>query len=611
MRYVCLFALILPVLSAQDGTAIYKARCASCHDVPTGRVPTVTALKAMGVPSILHALETGSMKTQAAELSVNERYAVAVYLGIPGAKTAPDPQSAFCSGPTPPFRDSSRGPSWAGWSTRPDNTRFQDSGTAGLSSSEVPKLKLKWAFGLGGGVTARSQPAVAGDRIFLGTQTGAVYSLDAKTGCIYWTAEVDQGIRSALVYGSASGPTKQPAVYFGAGTYTYAFDAATGKLLWKAHIEDHFAAGITAAPQLYRGTLYVAVSSGEEGVAPLPTYECCTFRGSVVALDAASGKVLWKTYTIAESPKPTRKTKTGAQMYGPSGAAVWSTPTFDEKRNAVYVATGDNYSDPSTNTSDAVIALDAQTGKILWSRQLTPYDTYNVGCEIPGKVNCPDSTGPDLDFGQPPILVSLPSGRRALVIGQKSGMAHALDPDRQGKILWQTRVGKGGPLGGSQWGSAADRENMYVAISDYVVRIADPKAPQGFRNDLNPDQSAGLFALRLTTGEKVWSATPSSCGERKGCSSAHSAAVAVIPGSVFAGSLDGHLRAFSTSTGEILWDIDTACEYQTLNGQKARGGSLDGPGPVIAGGMLYVNSGYGQFGGIPGNVFLAFSVDGK
>jgi polyvinyl alcohol dehydrogenase (cytochrome) len=419
-------------------------------------------------------------------------------------------------------------------------------------------------------------------------------------------------VRSAVVFGAADGPDKRPAVFFGdASANAYAVDAATGKLLWKVEVEQHFAALITGAPLLHRGILYVPVASSEEALPPLPSYECCTFRGSVAALSAASGKMLWKTYTVREAPKPTKKSKTGAQMYGPSGAAVWSTPTFDEKRNAIYVATGDNYSDPTTDTSDAVLAMDAKSGKLLWSKQLTSNDAFNNGCT--SGVNCPDTAGPDFDFGQPPILRSLGGGKRVLAIGQKSGMAHGLDPDRKGAILWQTRLGKGGPLGGIQWGSAADREKMYAAVSDLTIKgiVADKSVAAGYRLAIDPTQGGGLYALRLATGEKVWSAAPPSCGDNKRCSPAQSQAVTAIPGVVFSGSLDGHLRAYSDSTGEVLWNVDTVREYDTVNGQPAHGGSLDGPGPVIAGGMLYVSSGYGQFGGMPGNVLLAFSVDGK
>ena len=403
-------------------------------------------------------------------------------------------------------------------------------------------------------------------------------------------------------------------IYFGdQRTNAYALDASTGKLLWKVHLDDHFAARVTAASLLFKGVLYVPIASFEEVLPLSPSYECCTFRGSLVALNARTGERIWKTYTIAQAPQPTKVSKSKAQLRGPSGASIWSAPTFDEKRDVIYVATGNNYSDPPTETSDAVLALSRKTGEILWSKQLTPKDADNSGCASPFKTNCPDSNGPDFDFGQSPILVSLGTGRRALVIGQKSGMTHGLDPDRQGEILWQTRVGQGGSLGGSQWGSAADRENMYVAVSDLKINgiVLDKTAAEGYRLTLDPKQGGGLFALKLATGEKVWSATPPPCGEHKRCSPAQSAAVTVISGVVFSGSLDGHLRAYSTATGEVLWDMDTARDYDTVNGQKARGGSLDCPGAVMVGGILYVNSGYGQWGGMPGNVLLAFSTDGK
>jgi polyvinyl alcohol dehydrogenase (cytochrome) len=570
----------------------------------------------MGVPRVLNALENGTMKTIGVTLAPQERYAVTIFLAIPAQKAVPIPPGAFCSSKAQPqpFRISSSEPGWSGWSTDVSNTRFQASAAAGLTAADVPKLKLKWAFGLGDETDARSQPAVADGRMFFGTQDGTVYSLDARTGCIHWNTKVDGDIRSAVAVGG-TGHGKQIAVYFGDGrANAYALDAATGKLLWKVHADDHFAARITAAPLLHRGVLFFAVTSFEEALPPLPTYECCTFRGSVIALKAATGQRLWKTYTIAGAPQPTGKNKAGTQMYGPSGAAIWSTPTFDEKRNVVYVSTGDNYSDPATTTSDAVLAMNAKTGNLLWSRQMTTGDAYNNACGFPGSPNCPKSPGHDFDFGQPPILVSLENGRRALVIGQKSGMASALDPDKQGEILWQTRVGKGGALGGIQWGSAADAQNMYVALSDLHIKgiVADSKSAQGYRLQLDSHQGGGLFALRLSSGEKVWSAAPSSvCGDRADCSPAQSGAVAVIPGVIFSGSVDGHLRAYAAATGEIIWDEDTAREYETVNGQHAHGGSLDGPGPVIVDGMLFVNSGYGQWGGMPGNVLLAFSVDGQ
>jgi polyvinyl alcohol dehydrogenase (cytochrome) len=562
---------------------------------------------------VLNALDKGTMKTVGDTLTSQERYAVSIYLSFPPAKEMPVPPSAFCKANTQPFKYSPSGPRWSGWSTDITNTRFQDAAGAGLTAADVSKLKLKWAFSLGNETEARSQPAVADGRIFFGTQDGTVYSLDARSGCIYWTSKIDGGIASAVVVGDTR-HGKRASVYFGSGPNVYALDAATGKLLWKVRVEDHFAAMVKATPLLHRGVLYLTLSSFEEALPPLPTYECCTFRGSVVALKAGTGQRIWKTYTIAEAPRPTEKNKAGAQMYGPSGAGVWSTPTFDEKRNVVYVATGDNYSAPATQTSDAVLALEAKTGKILWSRQITAGDMFNNACGIPGSANCPKSPGQDFDFGQPPILASVENGRRALVIGQKSGMASALDPDKHGEVLWQKQVGKGGALGGIQWGSASDAQNMYVAVSDLHIKgiVPDKASPQGYRLQLDPNQGGGLFALRLNSGEQVWNAKPSSaCGDRKGCSPAQSQAVTAISGVVFSGSVDGHLRAYAAATGEIVWDEDTAHDYDTVNGQPARGGSLDGPGSVIVDGMLFVNSGYGQWGGMPGNVLLAFSVDGR
>jgi polyvinyl alcohol dehydrogenase (cytochrome) len=292
---------------------------------------------------------------------------------------------------------------------------------------------------------------------------------------------------------------------------------------------------------------------------------------------------------------------------------VWSTPTIDEQLGTLYVATGDNYSDPPSNTSDAILAMQLKTGELLWSKQLTENDAFNTACNSPQPGNCPEAKGPDYDFGQPPILVNLGAGKRALVIGQKSGMVHAVDPDQKGKILWQTRAGEGSALGGSQWGSASDGQNVYVAISDISMGVvADPKSPQGYRLTMDPKKGGGLHALDLKTGKVVWSAKPKPCPEgRTDCSPAQSAAVSAIPGVVLSGSIDGHLRGYSTATGEVLWDADTAREFDAVNGKPGHGGSIDVAGPAVVNGMVFVNSGYGQWGGMPGNVLLAFSVDGK
>jgi polyvinyl alcohol dehydrogenase (cytochrome) len=400
--------------------------------------------------------------------------------------------------------------------------------------------------------------------------------------------------------GSGGSQGSRYAVYFGdVKANVYAVDAETGALLWKKSAESHPLARVTGAPALYNGRLYVPVASFEEGSGPNPKYECCTFRGSVVAYDATTGEQVWKTYTIPERPRATKKNSIGTQLYGPAGAAVWSAPTIDAKRGALYVATGDAYTFPAAETSDAVMAFDLKSGIPMWTHQFTPNDAFLVGCGSgpTTRDNCPDVNGPDFDFGNSPILRTLPNGKSVIVIGQKSGAAWAIDPDKDGALVWERKVGKGSMLGGVEWGSAADDQYGYFATAD-----AQAGADAG-----------GLSALRLATGEEVWHARPPAreCkpGDRN-CAQAQSAAISVIPGVVFSGATNGVMRAYSTSDGKVLWEYNSLLDYTTVNGVAAKGGSLNGPGPVIAGGMLFMNSGYAYLGfGAPGNVLLAFGVE--
>jgi polyvinyl alcohol dehydrogenase (cytochrome) len=502
-------------------------------------------------------------------------------------------------------------PEWNGWSPSVTNSRFQSEDAAGLAAPRVAKLKLKWAFSLGEVAVARSQPVIVAGRVFIGTQRGAMYALDARTGCIRWEYQADAAVRSGVTYGAADG---EPAVFFGdIKANMYALSALTGRLIWRVHAGVDRPAIVTATPRFYGGLVYQPFASAEEALAANPNYPCCRFRGSIAAFDANTGRKIWEAFTIPEAAAPTGKNSAGVQQYGPSGAGVWSSPTIDEQSAALYVATGDNYSDPPTSTSDAILAFDLKTGRLLWSKQLTEGDAFNNACSTPQRVNCPQQPGPDFDFGQPPILVDLGGGKRELVIAQKSGLAYALDPDQSGKVLWQVRVGEGGKLGGSQWGSAADARNLYVAISDLrIAAIPDAQSPRGYRLVMNPKVGGGLFALDLKSGRIVWSAKPDPCADaRTDCSPAQSAAVTAISGAVFSGSVDGHLRAYSTESGKVLWDTDTARTYQAVNAGNARGGSLDAAGPAVANGTVVVNSGYGQWGGMPGNVLLAFSVNGE
>jgi polyvinyl alcohol dehydrogenase (cytochrome) len=597
---------------APDGAALYQRHCASCHDNGAARAPDREALKTMLPARVLTAMETGPMISMATGRSVAERRAIAEFVTGQSFATAldtnPSPQ-AMCSGAPGEFANPSSGPFWNGWGVTTSNTRFQDAAMAGFAAADVPRLKLKWAFAFPGDLQSNAQATIAGGRVFVGSAGGKVYSLSAATGCIHWFFETGAAMRAAISIGRIDTRSGQRyAAFVGDGSATaYALDAATGKLIWKSKVEGFPVARVTGSPTLHRGRLYVPVASAEEGSGASPTYECCRFRGSIVALDAETGKQIWKTYTIPEEAIPTQKNKAGAQLWGPSGAPVWSSPAIDERRNALYVTTGNNYSDPPSKMSDAFLALDLKSGKILWSRQMTAADAYTSACRLPDKTNCAESNGPDFDFSASPILVTLSNGRRALVGGQKSGIVHAIDPDRQGEVIWQTRVGEGGTMGGVQWGSAADQSNVYVAVSD-IGRIM---LTYNTFTDADPKRGGGMFALRLDDGEKVWYTPPVGCGEKKRCSPAQSAAVSALPGIAFSGSVDGHMRAYSTVDGAVLWDFDTIRTYETVNGVAGRGGSLDGPGPAIGGGMIFFNSGYHTAGGMPGNVLLAFSVDGK
>jgi polyvinyl alcohol dehydrogenase (cytochrome) len=609
---LCLVILLFAArhVQAQDGETFYKTLCASCHDGGADRAPDRAALRAMTPERVLAAMESGPMVSIASGRSTVERRVIAEFVtGKSFAQpmnTRPAPES-LCSG-SEGFANPLGGPRWNGWGVNTANTRFQDVASAGLTSGQVPRLALKWAFGFPGELSVDAQPTVAGGRVFVGSQSGTVYALNAATGCVHWTFQAAGAVRAAVTIGridTASGP--RFAAFIGDRLANmYAVDGATGKLLWHVKADADPLARVTASPTFHNGRLYVGVASGEESAGAAPTYQCCRFRGSLVALDAASGKQIWKSYTIAEAATPMKKNAIGTQLWGPSGAGIWASPAIDVARNAVYVTTGNNYSDPATRTSDAFLAMDLGTGKILWSRQLTEGDAWNTACRLPDKSNCGNPDAPDFDFASPPILVTLGNGRRALVAGQKSGVVHALDPDRGGAVLWQTRVGKGGINGGVQWGSAADQSNVYVALSD-IGRIPVPNSQA---TNPDPNVGGGMFALRLDTGQQVWHTPPAPCGDRPRCSPAQSAAVSAIPGVVLSGSVDGHLRAYSTAMGAILWDFDTVRSYETVNKVPARGGSLNVGGPAISNGMVFVNSGYVN-NGIPGNVLLAFSVDGK
>jgi polyvinyl alcohol dehydrogenase (cytochrome) len=597
----CALVAAPALAQAPDGSSIFADHCAACHAAADRdpRVPALAALRQFTPESIVQALTSGAMRDQGAALSNAERTAVAAFLAQAAAAPGrPARGPAGRCAEVAPF-DAAGAPAWNGWGADVANTRFQPAAQAGLTAAEVPRLTLKWAFGFPEATSARALPTVAGGRVFVGSQSGAVYALDARTGCTIWTFQASSEVRSAIVLGPREGGGTT--AYFGDGrAVVYALDADSGGLLWARKVEDHRSAHVTGAPTLYQGRLYVPIASGEEGTGGSPQYECCTFRGSIVALDAAAGTVAWKTYTIPETPIPIGKNAAGATRWGPSGAGIWSAPTIDAKRRLLYAATGNMYTEPQHATSDAVLAFDLNTGRIVWSKQVTPVDVFVVGCGARPGPNCPEDVGPDADFGNSPILATLPDGRDLIVIGQKSGVGWALDPDKQGAVVWQYRAGRGSALGGMEFGSAVDRDHAYFPVAD----------------GLTPTPG-GLHAVDLATGQRAWYAPPPppACsasaggGNGRGCNAALLAAISVVPGAVFAGSNDGAIRAYATGDGSLLWAYDTNRAFDTVNGVSAHGASINGPGPVVAGGMVYVNSGYGAFGGRPGNVLLAFGVE--
>lgn len=487
---------------------------------------------------------------------------------------------------------------WNGWGPTVTNARFQDAAPGGITAAQVPHLRLEWAYGLPREQQARGQPAVVGDRLFVGSQAGAVYALDAITGCTHWQFFPEAGLRSATSVGphEYSDGRRGMAVYFvDSQGHVYALDADSGGQIWRTRVEDHPSVRGTGAVTLHNGMLYVPMTGINEAMSGSnPDYECCTFRGSLTAVDAATGEVIWKTHTVAASER--RGTSSaGVPLWGPAGVGIWSAPTIDSERGLVYAGTGPAYADTGETppTTDAVVAFDIATGEIRWINQFTP-DVWLNSCDGAGdNPNCPTNQGPDLDFSASPILAQTTAGDDIIVIPQKSGMVHALDPKNEGATLWSYRAGPGGAVGGV-WGSAVEGNRMYVAVGGY-----------------NNAETGGIHAIDIDTGERIWFTPPSPllCEPGRGCSQTQAAAVTAVPGAVFSGSADGGLRAYAADDGEIIWTFDANRSFDTVNGIDARGASFSGPGPVVANGMMYVLSGDAGFVGRPGNVLLAFSIE--
>jgi polyvinyl alcohol dehydrogenase (cytochrome) len=608
---------VLGQLSGQGGdpaigAALYAKRCASCHDNPTGRAPSKALLASNTRAFIATALIEGIMRPMATGLSTHEMASIAAWLSTrtPGALADVSTEAPLCpmagKAKAPPM--SLGGPAWNGWSPTVDQARFQ--ADPGLAAADVPRLKLKWAFAYPG--SRNGQATVAGGRVFLNAFTGAIYALDARTGCAFWRYDAPAATRASMVLGrlpAAAGGKPRYALYFtDFSRSAYALDAETGALIWKRQVDEQNEVQMTGSPVLHGGRLYVTVSSAEEAIALSDDYACCKFRGAVAALDAATGRLIWKTYVTPEPAKAFATNRKGKTMYGPAGGAIWSAPAIDPRRGVLYVATGDSYTEQPFEGSNAVMAIDLKSGAIRWTRQLTKDDAFLAACFGPAAsqpANCPRKVGPDADFGASPILYRLASGKDVVLAGAKSSVVWALDPDAGGKELWSQRLSSGGPLGGIEFSMAADRQRLYVPTADAIVMSGGAGKPQ-------------LSALDPASGKVLWTALPAkqTCPGWTVtffCAPGISQAISAMPGAVFAGSYDGRMRAYGAQDGKVLWEYNTAdaAGVATVSGHSAKGGVLDGAGPTLAGGMLYLSSGYQGRSGAPGNVLFAFSVDGK
>jgi polyvinyl alcohol dehydrogenase (cytochrome) len=591
-------------LNTERGYAIFQQSCLTCHGNPRfERAPSPAALREMTPEHIYDALTSGAMYpivgntlSDADRKLVSEMIAGRL-MGAGSGTNATLPVAYRCR--RNPAMAAPSATDWNGWGRDGDNSRFQPNPGPKLNDKTVGQLKLKWAFGYPGSSSAYAQPTVVRGRLFVGTDTGSFYALNAETGCVYWTFQAKSGVRATASVGRVGNTGTRSAVFFGdLKGNVYALDARSGRLIWTTRVEEHVTSRITAAPTLHDGVLYVPVSSWEEFAASAPLFSCCTSVGKIVALQAATGATLWGQYVIPERPRPVRRNAQGVQQFAPAGGSVWNSPAVDPSLNAIYFGTGDATTAPAPLTTDAILSFDMSSGKTLWSYQVHANDSFLGGCFDEKKTdNCPDVVGPDWDIPVAPILVRLAGGGRRLVIGTKPGDVLALDPDRHGSLLWRMNVSgalastqtlKPGtfPLPGMMWGGASDGENVFFGLN-----------------------KGGAVAIRAADGTLVWKAELSAATALKGSSASNASPISAIPGAIFVGGMDGTLFALASDTGKELWHFNTARPFRTVNAIEATGGSIYSAGPVIVDDGVFVASGYSVLGGVPGNVLLAFGLE--
>lgn len=587
--------------------SIYSEMCASCHDDPEGdgqgKAPPLASMRNKSTASVAFELTNGKMKSQAEGLSIAQAIELAIF--ITGEKEPYRASEAdFCARRSIDFSTEYV----ARWGFDVRRTAAVGPEVSNLSSVNVAELTLKWTFELPDSSDARSQPVITSDTLFVASIGGGLFALDRKTACIKWHYMPDAPLRTALTLGDIKGA---PVLFFGdSDQHALAVDARTGDLIWRADMAISEFTMLTGAIVAEDGFLIVPVSLYEVPIAADPDHECCRAHGAVHRLDGLTGDIVWTTH-MTEAAEPRGVSKVGVQQWGPSGAPVWSTPTIDPARGLVYFGTGQNASAPGTDLSDSIVALDLGSGDIAWHFQSLAGDTYNGACsDFPTGPNCPSWAGPDFDFGASVILAKDSNGRTILLAGQKSGDVFALDPDANGATLWRTRVGSGSMLGGIHWGMAFADGKVFAAASDPDMPIP------GYIPE------PGLYALDADTGEPVWEYRVERHCEASmrnyfarsemypECSFyfGFSAALSIANDVIFAPALDGKVRAFDISNGALLWEFNTATEFETVSGATAHGGAMDNSAVLFAGDMVYMQSGYSLFGQMPGNVLLAFEL---
>ena len=571
---------------------IFNNNCVSCHSGGVPRAPHLTTFQVMSADYILSTLN-GVMSAQAEGLSSEEKIGISEY--ITGGKVSTSlPEPNFCKSNNEPIVLVEEN-SYKEWGYDKENSRYTKSN---ITSQNAKKLKLKWVFAYPAASRARSQPSISGNTIFVGGQNLYLYALDRQTGCVRWRTKVDGEIRSA------------PAIYFSekgnflfAGDYegnVYKINPYNGEKIWVKSLRYHPRVILTGSLRVDNDIIYVPLSSREWADGADPEYQCCSFRGGIMALDVAGGNELWTSYSIPLPPKGTGKfNNMGIEILAPSGVPVWNSPTFDTAKNLIYYGTGEAYSSPAAETSDSVIAINKLNGDIEWVYQAESGDAWNMGCFVEADANCPEQDGPDWDFGASVVLANI-DGKSVLFAGRKSGHVYGLDPDNKGKPLWIKRIGKGGFAGGVHWGMATDNKSIFAAVADtnFINKFPGPATP-------------GIYSLDGISGEINWRFTPiDRCPEntKPACDIGISAALTATNDLVIGGGFDGWLYVLNKNTGELIWEFNTAIDFSSFTNVPSNGGSIESDGPVIIDNNIFINSGYQYGGRLGGNVLLNFEI---